>query len=478
MAEDKNTLIENKLYTSQNGLPSTFNNFVFRVKQNIVVATTKGIYEFDEVKHKFIKSEKYESIFGSTAISYLKEDNEGNIWFFSDKKLGVVNFNTNIKRGFKLIYFPELETKILRDFVNIYPFDKNNIFIGANKGIIHIDLEKYNKTSYPINIHLTKVKTLVKNETLFGGYTRNPTLRMKDVNSSGVSLRNKNNALQFSYASTSFEQIETIKYSFRLIGFDLNWSDWTEKKEKDYTNLPAGNYTFAVKAKNNLGEESESINYSFKIEPAWYQTTLMYILYILAVLSLFYFLVKYQKNKHFKQQLKLKREHEIELDLNQKKILELENEKLITAVNFKNKELTTMSFNLMQRGKLMVSIKGQIIPILTAVEPVNSEEKLKKILKLLNDAEKSENEWEHFAVNFDKIHASFLANLKEKVPTLSINELKLCAYLKINLSSKEIAQLMNVSVRAVEMSRYRLRKKLNLDTDTNLFNYLIKITST
>ena len=81
----------------------------------------------------------------------------------------------------------------------------------------------------------------------------------------------------------------------------------------------------------------------------------------------------------------------------------------------------------------------------------------------------------HFAQHFDKVHSDFIVKLKEKHSNISNNELKLCAYLRMNLSTKEIAQLMNISVRGVEISRYRLRKKLNLATDTNLFDYLISI---
>jgi DNA-binding CsgD family transcriptional regulator len=65
--------------------------------------------------------------------------------------------------------------------------------------------------------------------------------------------------------------------------------------------------------------------------------------------------------------------------------------------------------------------------------------------------------------------------LKNKHPEISPSELKLCAYLRMNLSSKEIAQLLNISVRGVEISRYRLRKKLNLATGENLFDYLIQL---
>ena len=84
-------------------------------------------------------------------------------------------------------------------------------------------------------------------------------------------------------------------------------------------------------------------------------------------------------------------------------------------------------------------------------------------------------EWENFTKHFDRVHSDFVVKLKEKHPAISGNELKLCAYLRMNLSTKEIAQLMNISVRGVEISRYRLRKKLNLSTETSLFDFLIQL---
>jgi DNA-binding CsgD family transcriptional regulator len=90
------------------------------------------------------------------------------------------------------------------------------------------------------------------------------------------------------------------------------------------------------------------------------------------------------------------------------------------------------------------------------------------MLRILGEENKMDKDWEQFAVHFDKVHSDFLQILKAAYPVLSSHELKLCAYLRMNLSSKEIAQLENISVRGVEISRYRLRKKLKIPTEINL----------
>ncbi|RYY00234.1 MAG: hypothetical protein EOO53_22325 [Gammaproteobacteria bacterium] len=93
---------------------------------------------------------------------------------------------------------------------------------------------------------------------------------------------------------------------------------------------------------------------------------------------------------------------------------------------------------------------------------------------MMGEDDKIDENWEHFAHHFDKVHTDFLVVLKSRYPNLTPGELKLCAYLRMNLSNKEIAQLVNISTRGVEIARYRLRKKLGLSKETNLFDFLIK----
>jgi hypothetical protein len=194
------------------------------------------------------------------------------------------------------------------------------------------------------------------------------------------------------------------------------------------------------------------------------------------LLGVIYFIIKLQQEKHKKAEIHLKYIHKLELEHNENEIVALRNEKLETEVNFKNKELATTTMHLVQRGKLLGKIKEGLMLIKDA-DLVNKHEELIKVLKLINEAERSDLDWDHFAIHFDQVHSNFLTKLKTKFPDLSANDLKMCAYLKMNLSSKEIAQLLSITIRAVEVSRYRLRKKLNLPQTINLFDYIIQETS-
>jgi DNA-binding CsgD family transcriptional regulator len=118
----------------------------------------------------------------------------------------------------------------------------------------------------------------------------------------------------------------------------------------------------------------------------------------------------------------------------------------------------------------LTRIKEELVQLRKSATEMPSEE-LKRLTRLLGQESKMDQEWEQFAAYFDTTHGDFLKAIKEKHPMLSPHELKLCAYLRMNLSTKEIAQLLNISVRGVEVSRYRLRKKLVLDKETNIHSY-------
>jgi DNA-binding CsgD family transcriptional regulator len=327
------------------------------------------------------------------------------------------------------------------------------------------------------------VKVFGKTDSLlFGGYFGEVDEILDQPDTAAPRVAYGWNSLHFEYSSPLYAAQKSVQYSYYLEGFDKDWSDWSKKTEKEYTNLPAGEYTFRVKCKSNLGNESDISNYSFAVLPPWYQAGWAYSIYLVAFAGLVYLLYRWQRQLFLRQQKKHEEErkrlqylHQLELEKSEKEIVKLTNEKLEAEIGHKNTELASSAMHLVQKGELLASIREELMRLKKGVNGEAPTEEFKKMLRILGEENKLDKDWEQFAVHFDTVHSDFLKTLKGCYPGLSPHELKLCAYLRMNLSSKEIAQLENISVRGVEISRYRLRKKLKIPTETNLFDFLIDI---
>jgi DNA-binding CsgD family transcriptional regulator len=170
-------------------------------------------------------------------------------------------------------------------------------------------------------------------------------------------------------------------------------------------------------------------------------------------------------------------EHQLRIQENEKQIIQLRNEKLQSEVEYKNTELASSAMNLVRKREILSKLKEGLVHYKQSAEPDKSAKEFQKIIRAIDHELDHNEEWEQFVVHFDSVHTNYLKKLKDQYPDLSISDLKLAAYLRLNLSSKEIAQLMNISIRGVETSRYRFRKKLGLANETSLFDFLNKITS-
>ncbi|HTI94570.1 MAG TPA: triple tyrosine motif-containing protein [Puia sp.] len=465
-------------YGIKEGLPSNLNNSVHIIRNKIVVATEKGVYEYAAGADRFIPSAFFQPVFHDTSVEDLTSDAGGNIWFVSNQRVGVIDFGKpSGATPYSIIYFPELTDQTVKGFAFIYPYDQENIFIGGNNGVFHLNYNRYIQGGNDLTVLLSTVNAIAEKDSLiFGGYAGDLA--------TPVRLPNHWNSFHFEYSSPFYAQQANVEFSYQLTGFDKEWSDWTLKTEKDYTNLPYGNYSFSVRARDNLGNLSAPVVYAFSVEPAWYQTTWARLLYLFLLGCLVWLVRRAQqqrltlhRKKYEEEQEKRNYLYSLELDRKEKGLIALQNSKLEGELQFKNKELATVTMHLVERGGIMLSIKEELQAVIKRLNIPSLSYEFKSVFRMISDTEKSDDDWNRFALYFDQVHNNFLATLKTKFPQLSPTDLKLCAYLRLNLTSKEIAQILNISLKGVEVSRYRLRKKLNLSTELNLYDFLIEVTS-
>ncbi len=467
LSDDLKTVTRTTDYSTGKGLPSVLHNYLFYIRNTLLVTHPEGVFEYDSKTDSFRPAPLYDSLKGQ-AIQYMTEGPDGNVWFITHKKPGVLDFS---RSGDRVIYFPELNAKVLGGFESVYIYNDENIFFGAEKGVIVLNYRFYQEKNRKPNVLLRSVRAIDhqrQEKVLYGGYPRTATEK--------ATVKYTFNSFQFTFTAPLYDQQDNILFSYMLEGSDKTWSAWNNRSEKEYTNLPAGNYIFKVKSRNGIGNESEVVTYAFTVHPPWFATTFSYFVYFILFLLLLYYLLTLQNRK-------LKRKHDRELHLQQlelqkkeKEVMQLTNERLEADVNFKDKELANMTMHLVQRGEILSKIKENVVDILKKQEQNSVKFNFRQLLRLIKDAERTNEDWEQFNRNFNNAHEGFFLLLKEEHPDLTAHELRLCALLKMNLLSKEIAQIMHVSVKAVEISRYRLRKKLRLESEVNLHDYLSRYT--
>jgi len=269
-----------------------------------------------------------------------------------------------------------------------------------------------------------------------------------------------------------------------LEGFDGDWSEWSNQSIKEYTNLRENDYIFKIKARNIFGEVSEEAFLSFSIQPPWYRTGLAFLLYTILGGSFLYVSYKLLSRKYRNERRLLSIKQRRELNRTQVKLKELsiesetrintlENEKIDSEIGHMKTELATATMHLLNKNEVMASIKSQLSTLALDGKPEKIKQELFQLSKLIEDNLTRDEDWEQFRFRFDRVHGDFTRRMMESCPTLTPQDIKLCAYLRLNLSSKEIANLMNISVRGVEISRYRLRKKLGLNRAVNLQDHIL-----
>ncbi|MEZ4847276.1 MAG: transcriptional regulator [Bacteroidia bacterium] len=150
----------------------------------------------------------------------------------------------------------------------------------------------------------------------------------------------------------------------------------------------------------------------------------------------------------------------------------LEKEKIDLELTYKKKELTTHALRLAKKNETLEKLK-QKARELKADE--SGKAGYQQLISAINFDLKDENSWENFARRFQEVHHDFYARVAEKYPDVTPNELRLMALLKMNLSSKEIANILNISLPGVKKARQRLRKKMDLSSQDSLENAVMDI---
>ena len=376
-----------------------------------------------------------------------------------------------------------LNGKFISGFESIYPYSNDHLFMGTEDGFAHYSPTAHFSYNPEFSAFITRSVALNLDSTFYYG---NSFSQLKGAIAPNYTFKYPKNAFKFFYASPIYDNPGSVEYSFKLSGLNNDWSGWSSSPSVEFALLPEGNYGFNVKARNSLGVESRGDEIQFTVSPPWYRSGIaiagyFLTLFLILILAGWMFIKRLEISRRKERLRHLRAYRQKENDYieqaaqAEKKIIKLRNEKLRNEMIHRDKELANQTMDLIHKNKFLAKIKDELEKIKVASTDENLKGKISSLVGKISKDVDHNKQWEVFETAFDEVHEDFLNRLKARFPSLTPKELRLCAYLRLNISTKEIAPLMNISIRGVEICRYRVRKKLNIDRDTNLTSLIIDL---
>lgn len=477
LSETGDSIVKEKCYNSKE-LPVGDNVCMAVVDNEMVVASRQGIFRYNPLKDCLERYDKLEQAMdGRTTYTYIMQDSLRNIWYATHGALKMLHYDSSKQGYYRSENEVYLKNSLIEDFEHVNVLAANEAVISMEEGFSLLHFMQQPERKYPLNLQIRYVYLRGVQDSLIYGCSYLPNKRH-------LKIPYKHNSIRIEYSVNNYDKSLALFYSCRLEGpVSEPWSQPAEGTGKEYTALPEGAYTFYVRTQINR-EEPVIASFSFEIFPPWYRTWWSYLLYALLITGILVYIchrvVAGRKRLLMQKELELYRqqqEFKKESDLKDRKIDSLKEENLQAELRHKSEELIRSTLNIVRKNEMLMDIKKEVLGISHSISEENLVSLRRKTLRLLGQIDTNiehDDDLQAFQSTFDSVHHDFFKKLEAAYPDLNHREKLLCAYIKMNLLSKEIAPLLNISLRGVEIGRYRLRKKLKLSEGDNLAEFLQK----
>lgn len=479
-----NRFISTTVFQKDSGLPANDNNNISMFEGFPVSSTYSGFFNLYPENGSAQKNEDLSRLLKDGRKGHIKELSDGTMVLVDEAGVMLISRNQDGKYDKKEISGPGLFHEIIPGFTDVKKFSNDEILISTISGFTLVNTKAEQNLS-------TKPYPFVSNI-----YANQDSLIYKSPLSPGTNSNGKNlilphnlNSLKFEFAYPECNFGEKTEYSTYLENYDKNWSPFSAEGSREYTKLADGNYVLHLRVKDNYSGEVLESSFGFAVDPPWFRTFWakgLYTLLSFIVLLLLFASVRkkmvnirqrVEKNKE-KELEELRKETERDAMMKDMEIAGLKNEQLEQEIKYKSDELSATTMSLINKNEILRDIGEQISKIkkLAAEGSVTAIQKnLSRLQASIEENISKDSDWNSFNKNFDIVYGDYMKRLLKLHPDLSQSEKRLCCYIRMGLSSKEIAPLINISFRSVEMARYRLRKKINLSADASLADYLCAV---
>lgn len=480
LSKDLKNITKYEYFNKNNGLPQNDNNLITKIRGHIYITSSDGIRQYNKNTCKLEKSIKMNHLLNIKGQALkIKEMPDGKLWIYRDNYLGI---GTPIKNGYAIqkVSFGNHIRRLQMYIGNIGILDKNHSLLNYDNGFYVINND-YIEKSEKKKCYIRAIYINEKNKNSLVYIHSNIEKKQK------IEIPHENNSIKIEFVMPEYRDYKAVSYSCYLEGYDERWSIGQTSTSKEYTQLCKGNYTFKVKATNLITGQTDIATINLKVLPAWYETWYAIIGYIVIGVILIMITIKLLQKHSINKINKIKEENKrvikeqqtkflIEKQKKEQEVIKLKNEQLTLELKHKASELADSTMNLVRKNDILQTIDSHMEELSDSVKNEDTKTSLNKRINNIRREIKynmtEDDNWDKFKENFNIVYDNFIQKLINLYPELKKNDLKLCAYLKMGLSSKEMASLLNTSVRSIETARYRLRKKLYLNNRENLTNFI------
>lgn len=429
-------------------IPNSYNIKLYNIKNQIILSSEGNWYKYDPISDLISEFKEFKDYKNMELVNY----DDTNYWFFdNDNQKKIIHTDLGVNQF--TLDDAQLRKRLALETETIVNYNDSIFYFTLTDGFGKLNLHRFEK----------ELKNVELPEPRLGSFKNDSETHILMENQYKVAF-NKSKNIKIDVSAGSFKQ---YTYYYDLNG-TIKQSGYLNNGTINLQNLPFGAYSLLIHTVSIGNDLSKPKTIKFEILRPWYFSNWSLLGYLLLFFAVILLIRWYNRQKLAKKhnllKIQLQREQE-------ERLAQIEKEKLEKEIKRKQTELARTTMNVAKKNELIIELKDLIA---LNQDSFANKQRFRTLSKKLDSSMNEDQDWKHFEVSFKELHEDFFENLLKKYPKLTPKDLRLCAYLKMNHTTKEIAPLMGISIRGVEIHRYRLRKKLNIDSSQNLSNYLIK----
>ena len=454
----QDSVVRNTYYGRESVFGKDNDLHVFKLENRIVFTSGHAIYTYNDLDDTIVRYDELNRELEEYATAHrIIKAPDHHYWFITQDHFGLFHFQPHSIK--KIGEFPHelFGHHFIEGYENVVPVDTRRALICMENGYAMVDASKIRQQTAIRQQKLT-LKRVVRRSN-----AGEEKLLPLDSMIYELPYGKNNLTLRFGFP---YYTSSKLSYRYYIEGLNQWWSKPLDQPVFDLTRIPAGFYVVHVRAENAWGETSKTYQMRVRVLPPWYRSTLAFIIYFILLLAVV-LLVRYVSVKRIRKREKHKRE------LKEQELIKLRNENLRNELSFKSRELANSTMSIIKKNEFLLDLKEILKNQKYELGTRYPDKYYRHIVNKIDKNISSGDDWKIFETNIEKAHDRFIQKMLKEYPQLSHSDLRLCTYLRMNLSTKEIAPLLRISVRGVENHRYRLRKKLNLDPEENLTDFIL-----